>query len=244
MRNISKEAAIGKNLNIGVGCWVEKATKIGDNVVLGRNVSVRPGTIIHDNCIIEDNAIIGYQTLTRLYDTSKTFISTIIRGDTLIRPGCVLYKGTEIGESCVLNQHVVIREGTKIGNHTSIGCLAKSDGYLKIGNHCSIHSFCNLTPFMEIEDYVFMGPGTMCLNDAKIDFKRKEKSKKAGPKIGYGSRIGANSTLCPAVVIGRESFVSAGSLVTRDVPDFAKVRGVPARVIGSVSKTEAINDLS
>ena len=233
---ISPHAHVGEGLKIGNGSVIEKEVCVGRHVTIGRNVLVKKGVHLADGSILEDNVIVGYQTLTGVYDKRAETRKTVIGGGVVVRPNTVVYTGCHVGEASVLNHNVVIREATLIGRHTSIGCLVKSEGYLSIGSHCSIHALCSLTPFMEIGDYVFMGPGTISLNDAVIDFGRKIETVKRGPRIKYGARIGGNVTLCPGVVIGKEAFVSAGSLVVRDVPDFCKVAGMPAKILGRVKK--------
>ncbi len=223
---------ISKPLDIGEGTLIEAGASIGENVSLGRYVRIFSGAIIESNCIIEDFASIGYHRTTRIYDDSVDLKKTVIGAGTLVRSHSVIYAGCKIGDKCSISHHVVLREGTTIGNETSVGCLVKSEGYLTIGNRCSIHSLCSLTPFLSMEDEVFMGPGTITMNDAVIDFRSKEESEKKGPLIRYRSRIAGQVTLSPGVTIGKYAFVVAGSLVVKDVPDFGKVGGVPARLMG------------
>ena len=237
---ISKKAEIGENLRMGHNNIIEEGATIGDNVCLGNNVTIKKGVEISDGCVLEDNVIVGYQTLTRIYDEEAQVKRTIIGKHTLIRPHSMVYIGCHIGENSTLHHNVVLREATIIGHHTSISCMVKSDGYLTIGNHCSIHELCHLTPFMKIEDDVFMAPGVISLNDATIDYERTIKTEKKGPWIKFGARIGGNVTLCPGVIIGREAFITAGSLVTRDVPDYCKAGGVPAKIRGKTKDIEKI----
>lgn len=238
--NISSKALIGKNLLIGQNSVIEDSVKIGDNVVIGRNAIIKRGMTLGNGCNIEDNVILGYSNLTRVYKEKAKFDKTDIGDGTLLRSNSIVYIGCDIGTNCKISHSVVIREGTVMGNNTSIGCLVKCEGYASIGNNCSIHSLSSITPFMEIEDFVFMGPGTITINDVIIDYERGIVTEKRGPKIRYGARIGGNSTICPGVTIGREAFVAAGSLVIRDVPDYCKAAGVPARVIGHITEKEKI----
>jgi acetyltransferase-like isoleucine patch superfamily enzyme len=233
---ISKKAVIGKNFIIEHNSIIEDGVRIGDNVKIGSNVAIKKGVSIGNASIIENNSIIGYSNLTRIYDRAPQKEKTIIGDDVLVRSNSVIYIGCGIGTGSRINHSVVIREATKIGGNTSIGCLVKCEGYASIGNSCSIHSLSSITPFMTVEDFVFIGPGTITLNDETIDFKRDFTTDKRAPRINYGARIGGNSTLCPGVTIGREAFVAAGSLVVSDVPEYCKVAGVPAKLIGRVKR--------
>lgn len=230
--DISSEAKLGKDVQVGNHTLIEKNVMIGDHVYLGRNVIVREGTVIDRDCILEDNVIIGYHTLNRIHNTSVVQSGTYIGKGTLIRPNSVLYYGSRIGSFSMINHSVIIREGTVIGDHTSIGCLVKMEGYTTIGSHCSIHALSALTSFMVIEDNVFVGPGVIMMNDAEMDYKRGHTSEKKGPYIKVGARIGGHVTLCPGITVGREAFVVSGAMVTHSIPDFGKVAGVPARLIG------------
>lgn len=240
---ISKKAKIGYHFNTGSNIFIGDNVIIKDHVTLGNNVIIREGVTLQSYSVIEDNTIIGYNRLTRHYDENTLIKETVIGEYSLIRPNTIVYLGCQIGDHSTLNHNVVVREKTIIGDHTSIGSMVQCNGYLSIGNHCSIHGYTHLPPFMKISDYVFIGPAIVCLNDTLIDYKRDLNSEKKGPTIERGARIGGHSTLCPNIHIGKESFIVAGSLVAYDVPDFAKVAGSPARVIGSMPKTQAINDL-
>lgn len=232
--NISSKAVIGKNLIIGRNSIIEDDAIVGDDVVIGNNVIVKRTVIIGNGCNVEDNVILGYSNLTKIYDDKVKFDKAVISEETLIRSNSVIYIGCSLGQGCRIGHNVIMREGTKVGDRTSLGCLVKCEGYASIGSDCSIHSLSSITPFMEIEDFVFIGPGVITVNDAKIDYKRDVATEKKGPRIKRGARVGGNTTICPAVTIGREAFVAAGSLVARDVPDYCKAAGVPARVIGRI----------
>lgn len=228
------------NKMIGENSIIEDDVIIEKNVMIGRNVIVRKGSILKEGTILEDGVIVGYRTLTRIYDDTVSVEKTIIGKGVLIRPNSLIYAGCRIGDESVINHNVILREATVIGTKTSVGCLVKSEGYLSIGNDCSIHSLCSLTPYMKIEDKVFMGPGTISLNDTEIDYKREIISEKKGPWIQEGVRIGGNSTLCPGIVIGKYAFVAAGSLVHQHVEANCKVAGVPIRVIGKIKENVCV----
>jgi UDP-2-acetamido-3-amino-2,3-dideoxy-glucuronate N-acetyltransferase len=132
------------------------------------------------------------------------------------RPGD---RDTSVGENCVLGQNVYVGSGVRIGS----GC--------KIQNNVSVYDG------VELEDYVFCGPSCVFTNDLTPRARYpKDAEARAKTLVKEGASIGANATIVCGVTVGRYAMVGAGSVVTADVPDFALVLGVPARVVGKVDK--------
>jgi UDP-2-acetamido-3-amino-2,3-dideoxy-glucuronate N-acetyltransferase len=123
-------------------------------------------------------------------------------------------KDSTIGENCNIGQNVVISPGVTIGNN------------VKIQNNVSVYTG------VVLEDDVFCGPSMVFTNviNPRSHVARKDEYKST--IIRQGASIGANSTVVCGTTIGRYAFVGAGSVVTRDIPDYALVYGNPARQKG------------
>ena len=126
---------------------------------------------------------------------------------------------TRIGEDCVLGQNVVVGPNVRIGDRC------------KIQNNVSIYEG------VELADGVFCGPSCVFTNVLTPRAEVERKHEFAPTPVGRGATIGANATIVCGHRIGAYAMVAAGAVVTRDVPDFALVAGVPARRIGWVSRS-------
>lgn len=134
----------------------------------------------------------------------------------------------DIGDNCIISKNVYVDYGVKIGNK------------VKIGNNVSV--FHGVT----IEDGVMIGPHVTFTNDLRPRAINPDGTMKTGGTeasdwtisktlVKHGAGIGANSTILP-VVVGRWALIAAGCVVTRDVPDYGLVVGIPSRLMGFVCK--------
>jgi UDP-2-acetamido-3-amino-2,3-dideoxy-glucuronate N-acetyltransferase len=131
---------------------------------------------------------------------------------------CHVLPGTTIGKGCVLGQNVMVGPDVRVGD----GC--------KIQNNVSLYRGVTL------EEEVFCGPSCVFTNVMTPRAFVERKSEFLPTLVRRGASIGANATIVCGVTIGRYALIGAGSVVTRDVPDYAVMRGVPARRTGWVSR--------
>jgi UDP-2-acetamido-3-amino-2,3-dideoxy-glucuronate N-acetyltransferase len=131
---------------------------------------------------------------------------------------CHVSGGAKIGENCSLGQNVFVANRVEIGNG------------VKIQNNVSVYEG------VVLEDYVFCGPSMVFTNvrTPRSAFPRNTSADYHVTRVKYGASIGANATVVCGTTIGEWAFVAAGAVVTKDVPPYAMVAGVPARVKGWV----------
>lgn len=157
-----------------------------------------------------------------------------------------------IAESVALGEDVVVHHpslvnlyGCRIGDQTRIGSFVEIQKHAVIGARCKISSHSFICEGVTLGDEVFIGHGVVFTNDrypraATPDGRLQGTGdwQVIPTRIGRGASIGSHATLLPGIVVGEHALVGAGSVVTRDVPAYAVVVGVPARVVGSMRDIE------
>ncbi|MFC1652371.1 DapH/DapD/GlmU-related protein [Planctomycetota bacterium] len=188
---------------------------------------IYPNVEIGQNVSVEDYCIIGCPF--RGYCDEKT----VIGDDAIIRSGTTIYAGNRIGRNLQTGNKANIRESNEIGENVSIGTLSVVEHHVTIGNGVRIHSQVFVPEYTVLEDECWLGPNVV-LTNARFPKHPNTKDELQGPHICSNAKIGANSTLLPAIIIGQNSLVGAGSVVTRDVPANAIVAGNPAKMIRAI----------
>lgn len=158
-----------------------------------------------------------------------------------VHPTAEVSPKASLGAGTKIWNYAQVREGARLGDECIVGKNTYVDFDVTIGNRCKVQNNSSLYHGAELEDGVFIGPHVILTNDKTPRAINPDGSLKGASDwevgrtlIRYGAAIGAGSVILTGVTIGRFAMVGAGSVVTRDVPDFALVAGNPARRIGWV----------
>lgn len=158
-----------------------------------------------------------------------------------VQPSAQVDDTAEIGAGSSVWDLAQVREGARLGEGCVIGRGAYVGTGVRMGDNCKLQNYALVYEPAELGDGVFIGPAVVLTNDhnpRSVDPEGKQKRggdwEAVGVKIADGASIGARSVCVAPLEIGRWAMVAAGAVVTKDVPDFALVVGVPARRIGWV----------
>ena len=140
--------------------------------------------------------------------------------------------GAEIGEGTKIWHFSHIMSGSKIGKNCNIGQNVVISPAVIIGNNVKIQNNVSVYTGVIIEDDAFLGPSMVFTNviNPRSHVSRKDEYKKTFVK--KGASIGANATIVCGITLGRYCFIGAGSVVTKDIPDYGLYYGNPARFRG------------
>lgn len=150
---------------------------------------------------------------------------------TYIDPGAV------IGEKTKIWHFGHIMSTAKIGSNCSLGQNVFVANHVTIGNYCKIQNNVSLYEGVVLEDYVFCGPSMVFTNvkTPRCEFPRNTSEDYLKTLVKQGVSIGANATIICGVTLHEYAFIAAGAVVTKDVPAYAMVTGVPAKITGWMS---------
>jgi UDP-2-acetamido-3-amino-2,3-dideoxy-glucuronate N-acetyltransferase len=146
--------------------------------------------------------------------------------------------GCKIGDSTKIWHFTHVFSKAVIGSHCSIGQNCVVSNNVVIGNHCKIQNNVSLYEGVVLEDYVFCGPSMVFTNvkTPRSQYPRNTANDYYKTLVKKGSSIGANATIVCGITLNECAFVAAGAVVTKDVPAYAMVAGVPAKIVGWMSE--------
>lgn len=152
--------------------------------------------------------------------------------DYFVHESSYLDEGSKIGRGTKIWHFCHVMAGVEIGERCNIGQNVFVAGNVIIGNNVKIQNNVSLYSGVVVEDDVFLGPSMVLTNviNPRSHVNRKEEYKTT--LIQRGASIGANATIVCGITLGRYCFIGAGSVVTRDVPNYALVYGNPGRIQG------------
>ncbi len=147
----------------------------------------------------------------------------------IVDEGAVIAPGTKIWHFCHVMKDAVIGEDCSLGQNVFVAPRTRLGRNVKVQNNVSIYEL------VECEDDVFLGPSMVFTNviNPRSHVSRKHEYLKT--LVKRGASIGANATIVCGSTLGEYCFIGAGSVVTKDIPAYALVVGVPGRIIGWMS---------
>lgn len=150
-------------------------------------------------------------------------------------PSAIVDEGAQIGEGSRVWHFVHVCGGARIGEKVSLGQNVFVGNRVVIGDRCKIQNNVSVYDNVTLEEGVFCGPSMVFTNVHNPRSLVERKDEYRDTRVGRGATLGANCTVVCGVTIGAYAFVGAGAVITRDVPDFALMVGVPARQSGWMS---------
>ncbi len=148
-----------------------------------------------------------------------------------VHPTSVVDENVTIGEGTKVWHFSHVQSGAVIGRDCSLGQNVNVGNNVRIGNHVKIQNNVSVYEGVELEDFVFCGPSMTFTNilDPRCKYPQRGGEHYKKTLVREGASIGANVTIVCGNTIGRHAFIAAGAVVTKDVPDYAMMVGVPAR---------------
>jgi UDP-2-acetamido-3-amino-2,3-dideoxy-glucuronate N-acetyltransferase len=145
---------------------------------------------------------------------------------------CVIGEGTKIWHFCHVQSGAIIGKKCVFGQNVNVG------NNVKIGNFCKIQNNVSIYEGVTLEDYVFCGPSMVFTNilDPRCKYPQVGSQYYIKTLVKEGASIGANATIVCGITLGKNCMIGAGAVITKNVPDFALIAGVPGKIIGWVSE--------
>ena len=204
------------------------------NEEMNQTYKLYPNVKIGERAQIGDYVVIGVPPRGR----KEGELETVIGDRAIIRSHTVIYAGNVIGDDFQTGHGAMIREENEMGDNVSIGTGSVIEHHVRIEDGVRIHSQAFIPEYSVLERGCWIGPNVV-LTNALYPLSPRARETLRGPTIKPHAKIGANATLLPGIVIGRNALVGAGAVVVQDVPEGKVVVGNPARVVKDVSELTA-----
>lgn len=153
-----------------------------------------------------------------------------------IHPSAIVDEGAQIDEGSRVWHFAHVCAGARIGKGVSLGQNVFVGNKVIIGDHCKVQNNVSVYDNVTLEEGVFCGPSMVFTNVYNPRSLIERKSEYRDTLVKKGATLGANCTIVCGVTVGEYAFVGAGAVITKDVPAYALMVGVPAKQIGWMSE--------
>lgn len=153
-----------------------------------------------------------------------------------IHPTACVDAPDSLGESTQVWHFCHVMSGARVGRRCTLGQNVFVASRVVVGDGCRIQNNVSLYDGTTLEDDVFLGPSCVLTNVENPRAQIRRRDLFSSTRIRRGATVGANATIVCGVTVGRYAFIGAGAVVTRDVPDYALILGVPGRRAGWMSR--------
>ena len=242
---IDETASLGKGTELGSFVVIGKHVCIGEGCHIGSNVVIHQNTTIGNSVHIADNTVIGKQPMRAkrsIFSEAEDLPGASIGDECIIGALVVIYSGSQIDHHVFIADGAAIRENVIVGENTIVGRAVTIENLCTIGKKCKLETGSYITAYSTLEDYCFIAPMVTTSNDNFLGRTEERFKHFKGVTVKLGGRIGANATILPGKVIGRDAVVGAGSVVTHDVPDYTVVVGIPAKKFASTPEEQLLKN--
>lgn len=229
---IDPSARLAKSVQLGFHTVIMADVSIGEDTVIGHNVVIYPGTEIGRGVRVYDNAVLGRrpQSAGNVARPLREDLDPLRIGDFSVIGACaVLYAGTRIGSHVLVSDLCSIREECVVEDFALLGRGVILNYNARVGKRTKIMDQTHITGNCTIGEDCFISVLVGTTNDNTMGLVAAPQI--LGPTIGDGARIGMGVNILPAKTIGKNSIVSAGSVVSTNIPEGVLAGGFPARVI-------------
>lgn len=265
--NIAPFCVVGENVVIGEGtmlspgCVLADGVKVGSRVKLGAHVTLgektelETGVTIGDHTAVYPYSVIGAETYigsnSAVGRPPRAASTSTVKKQSDLPPlrvgknctiGCsaVIYAGTVLSDEVFVGDRALIREHCTLAEKVVVGSGSAVENDTKIGAYTKIQTGSYITAYMEIEERVFIAPMVTTTNDNYMGRTERRFKFIKGATIRRGARIGGGAILLPGVEVAEETFVAAGSLVTKDTAPRKMIKGFPAKEVRDVPEEELV----
>lgn len=226
-------------IRIGHYSVVDPDAALGEGVEIGNRVTVHAGVTLGAGCRVLDGAVLGRVPATT-GNTNRPLAALsrlTIGAGSLIGCNAVVYAGSTIGERVMVSDLASLREECTLGDDVVVGRGVLMMYEASIGARTRIIDGAIITGRMRVEEDVFIGPGVCTINDNEVYLKRfgLMPFDTRGPVVRRFAVIAAGANLAAGVEVGTGAVVAPSAMVTKDVPAWTIVAGVPARVLKTVA---------